>query len=266
VKWDDPTIGIIGGSGRMGGWLGSVLKAQAVHFVNIGRDQAQDLPVLVRTCQVIVISVPIADTLEVIRQVAPHVPEDGLLMDLTSVKEAPLAEMMKWSQAQVVGVHPLFGPEGPAEEGGSVVLCPGRGEEGMDWVKALFERAGMGVLVLEADTHDRLMGMIQGMQHFVTLSQALALSRSDLDMETVKVCATTTFRAVLDRIFAMTSQSPYLFESLIMDNGYAAPFMEAYLKSAETLYSIVREKDRKNFEKLFNNLRERFHGGDEELT
>jgi prephenate dehydrogenase len=246
----------------MGGWLGSVLEAQSVHIVNIGRNQAPDLPSLVRTCQVIVIAVPIAHTLEVIRQVAPHVAEDGLLMDLTSVKEAPLAAMMKWSRAQVVGAHPLFGPEGPGENRGRVVLCPGRGEEGMAWLTALFERAGMGVLLMDAAIHDRLMGMIQGVQHFVTLSLALALSRSGLDLETVKECATLTFRPVLDRIFAMTRQSSHLFESLLMDNGYAASYIEAYLKSTEALYSIVKEKNRETFEGLFNDLQERFHPGD----
>jgi prephenate dehydrogenase len=262
VKWDDPTVGIIGGTGKMGSWLGAVLEAQSVRVVSMGRDGASDLPALVRTCQVIVVSVPIPETLEVIRQIGPHVSEEGLLMDLTSVKEAPLAEMMKWSRAQVVGAHPLFGPEGPGRDRGRVVLCPGRGEEGMAWVKGLFERAGIGVLRMDADTHDRLMGMIQGVHHFVTLSLALTLRRSGLDQETVKQCATTTFRPVLERIFAMTSQSPQLFQSLLMDNGYAAPFMEAYLESTGELYRIVKEKDRENFKALFHDLKERFHPGD----
>jgi prephenate dehydrogenase len=266
VKLDDPTVGIIGGTGKMGGWLGSVLKAQSVRIVRMGRDGTTDLPALVRTCQVIVVSVPIADTLEVIRQIGPHVAEDGLLMDLTSVKKAPLAEMMKWSRAHVVGAHPLFGPEGPGKDRGRVVLCPGRGEEGMAWVKGLFERAGIGVLLMDADTHDRLMGMIQGVHHFATLSLALTLCRSGLDLETVKLCATTTFRTVLDRIFAMTSQSPHLFQSLLMDNGYTAPFMEEYLKSTGELYRMVREKDRETFEAMFHDLKGRFHPGDKESS
>jgi prephenate dehydrogenase len=134
----------------------------------------------------------------------------------------------------------------------------------MAWVKALFERAGIGILFMDADTHDRLMGMIQGVHHFVTLSLALTLCRSGLDPETVKQCATTTFRPVLDRISAMTSQSPHLFQSLLMDNGYAAPFMEAYLKSAGELNRIVKEKDRETFEALFHDLKRRFHPGDNE--
>ncbi len=262
MKLNDPTVGIIGGTGKMGGWLGSVLEAQSARIVNLGRDRATDLPALVQTCQVIVVSVPIADTLEVIRQIGPYVAEDGLLMDLTSVKRAPLTEMMKWSRAQVVGAHPLFGPEGPGGDRGRVVLCPGRGEEGMAWVTALFERAGIGVLLMDADTHDRLMGMIQGVQHFVTLSLTLTLCRSGLDLETVNQCATTTFRPVLDRIFAMTNQSPHLFQSLLMDNDYAVPFMEAYLKSAGELHQIVKGKDRETFEALFHELKERFHPGD----
>jgi len=262
VNLKDPAVGIIGGTGKMGRWLGAVLDAQSVRVVSVGRDRAMGLPSLARTCDVIVVSVPIADTLEVIRQVGPHVAEDGLLMDLTSVKKAPLAEMMKWSRAQVVGTHPLFGPEGPGENPGRVVLCPGRGEEGMAWVKALFERAGIGVLSMDAETHDRLMGMIQGVHHFATLSVALTLCRSGLDLETVRQCATTTFRPVLDRISAMTNQSPHLFQSLLMDNDCGAPFMKAYLEGTGELYRIVKEKDRNAFEALCYELKGQFHKGD----
>jgi prephenate dehydrogenase len=255
----NPTVGIIGGTGKMGRWLGTLLEAQSLHVVNVGRDQAVDLPALAKTCEVIVVSVPITETLEVIRQIGPHMAEDSLLMDLTSVKKAPLAEMMKRSRAQVVGAHPLFGPEGPRQDFGRVVLCQGRGEEGLAWIVAVFERAGIGVQLMDSDSHDRLMGMIQGVQHFATLSLALTLCRSGLDPETVTQCATTTFRSVLDRIIAMTSQSPQLFQSLLMDNGYASPFVEAYLKSAGDLYRIVKERDRGSFETLFHDLKTRFH-------
>jgi len=264
VKWNDPTVGIIGGRGRMGRWLGAVLEAQSVRVVIMGRDDAANLPALVATCQVVVVSVPIADTLDVIRRVGPHVSEEGLLMDLTSVKTAPLAEMMRWSRAQVVGAHPLFGPEGPGQDRGQVILCPGRGDEGMTWVKAIFERAGIGTLLMDADTHDRLMGMIQGVHHFVTLSLAQTLSRTGLDLETVRQCATPSFRPVLERISALTGQSPQLFASLLMDNGCAAPFVEAYLRSTEDLYRIVKEKDREAFEALFHDLKGRFQPGDKE--
>jgi prephenate dehydrogenase len=257
-----PKVGIIGGTGKMGRWLGALLEAQSVPFVSMGRDRAADLPTLTQNCQVIVVSVPITDTLEVIRQIGPHVPEEGLLMDLTSVKREPLAEMMKQCRAQVVGAHPLFGPDTPDRDRGRVVLCPGRGEEGLAWVKDLFERAGIGVLLMDANEHDRMMGMIQGVQHFATLSLALTLCRSGLDLEAVKRCATSTFRSVLDRISAMTNQSSQLFQSLLMDNAYAARFMEAYLKTSGDLYRIVEGQDRKTFETLFHDLKERFQEGD----
>jgi prephenate dehydrogenase len=258
VKLNNPTIGIIGGTGRMGGWLASLLETQSFRTVKVGRERAEDIPALAQTCPVIVVSVPINDTLEVIRRIGPLMAEDGLLMDLTSVKKAPLAEMMKWSRCRVVGAHPLFGPEGPGQDHGRVILCPGRGAEGLAWVRALFERGGIRVLVMDPESHDRLMGMIQGVQHFVTLSLALTLCRCGLDLGNVRQCATTTFRAFLARISAMTSQSPQLFRSLLMDNAHAPPFMEAYLRSAEELCRLVEEKDREAFDALFCEVRGRF--------
>lgn len=259
MSLNNPTVGIIGGTGKMGGWLASVLEAQSFRTLKVGRDRAVDLSTLAQICQVVVVSVPVTETTEVILRVGPHMAEDSLLMDLTSVKKVPLAAMLGRSRSQVVGAHPLFGPGGAGQEHGRVVLCPGRGEEGLRWAKELFERAGMEVVLMDPDTHDRLMAMIQGVQHFVTLSLALTLHRSGLDPKTIEQCATPTFRAALDRISAMTRQAPHLFESLLMDNGYAPPLIGAYLENAGGLYRIITEEDREAFQALFHDLRKRFH-------
>ena len=47
----------------------------------------------------------------------------GLLMDVTSIKEAPVKAMLESTKASVVGTHPMFGPSVHSLQGQRVVLC-----------------------------------------------------------------------------------------------------------------------------------------------
>ena len=61
------------------------------------------------TCDLVVVSVPIRDTVRVIGEIAPFLREDQLLCDFTSLKTGPVAAMLR-SKAAVIGLHPMFGP------------------------------------------------------------------------------------------------------------------------------------------------------------
>lgn len=250
-------MGIIGGNGRMGSWFAGLLEAQGVEVLRTGRSAKVSPREMARHCNVIVVSVPIAATMEVIREVGPLVPEDGLLMDLTSIKKLPLDAMLRYSRSQVVGLHPLFGPA-PEGKDLSVVVCPGRGHEGLEWITSVFRKGGIRVISLGPEAHDRLMGIIQGATHFATLALALSIERSGYAMKELLDCSTPTFRLYLDRIRNMLEQPSGLFGSLLMDNSFTEKHLKIYRRSCEQLEQITRDGDREEFEKLFDSLTEFF--------
>jgi prephenate dehydrogenase len=213
---------------------------------------------MARSCDVVVISVPILETIRVIREIGALVPETGLLMDLTSVKKGPLEAMLKYCRGEVVGIHPLFGPESVSEQGLGVALCPGRGERGLRSVQGLFREAGFRVTVLPAEEHDQLMGIVQGVNHLSTLALALTMGRSGLDLAQVENLCTQSFRQRLDRIRTMLNQSESLFRSLLMENPRVAEFLDLHLMSVQELRRVIVDRDRKAFEEVFEKLRDLF--------
>ena len=56
-------------------------------------------------------------------------------MDLTSLKKEPVKLMLTNSQAEVIGCHPLFGPQLKDASGQNVILCPARGKKWLGWLK-----------------------------------------------------------------------------------------------------------------------------------
>ena len=86
-----------------------------------------------------VVSVPIGSTVPVIREIAPLLTCDQLLCDLTSLKVAPVKAMLR-SSAQVVGLHPMFGPNTGSLAGQTIIATPARVEEPvLDRLLAIFQ-------------------------------------------------------------------------------------------------------------------------------
>jgi prephenate dehydrogenase len=256
-----PTVGVVGGAGRMGSWFAGLMERQG--FTVLRSDLGTELTPQAMTvrCEVVVVSVPISETLKVIREIGPLLPENGLLMDLTSVKKAPLEAMLEHSGAQVVGLHPLLGPEAGFNSGGRVVVCPGRGETGLSWITQVLRESGLTPVYLDAEEHDRMMGLIQGANHFSTLALALTVGRSGFEVSNLSRCATETFRERLERIRFMMEQPVELFGSLLMDNPAAAECSKQYLEGARGLLEIIMTKDTQAFGDVFASLRETFGPG-----
>jgi prephenate dehydrogenase len=253
-----PRVGIVGGTGRMGSWLALLLEARGLTVLRTGRKTDLTPSEMAQQCDVVVISVPIADTVRIIKDIGPLVSENGLLMDLTSVKKAPVEAMLKYSRAEVVGVHPLFGPDSGSNSDLRIAVCPGRGHEGRNWVIDTFRDEGFRVVTIEPEEHDHIMGIVQGANHFSTLALALCISRSGIEIDHLVNVSTYTFNQQIGRIRSIVEQPEELFGSLLMDNPAAGDFIEQYLESVESLIQITRNGDRKAFGELFHSLKKVF--------
>jgi len=255
---EQSTVGIIGGAGRMGTWFSGFMEQCGMVVMSTGRDGPHSLEEVAEACRVVVISVPIRKTVSIIRRMGPMMPEDSLLIDLTSVKEAPLAAMVSCSRSEVVGLHPLFGPDDDSTREKRVVICQGRGEKGLPWIKSLLEEAGMETLMMDSAEHDRLMGIIQGANHLATLALALCIKRSGISLEPLTRCATPVFRERLGRIQSMLGQPAELFSSLMMENPHAGGCLKELSRSAEEWLEIVDKKDENVFSDIFGSLQAYF--------
>ena len=214
----DFTVGIVGGKGRMGAWFKKFFENQGLSVLIADLNtplSPQDLP---ERCQIVILSVPISETKKTAAIVGPLMPEESLLMDLTSNKRAPLAAMLENSRCEVVGAHPLFGPREKTIQGKKVVLCPGRGDRWFAWLKTLFEKTGAIVRVTDAEHHDRLMSVVQGLAHLHTLTLAATIRDLGIDPEELNDYATTSFTHLSPQITRTLRQDANMIASIITLN------------------------------------------------
>ena len=130
----------------------------------------------------LLLCVPISQMERVCGRLGPLLTPGQLVMDTCSVKEVPLRLMLDLfpESVEVLGTHPLFGPETGRHgiAGLEVVLCPGRGNRGGK-VERYLEKLGLKVTVTSATEHDRAMARTQALFHF--LAQGFARMHVDPD-------------------------------------------------------------------------------------
>ena len=236
-------IGIVGGTGGIGKWFATFFAGEGYPIHVTGRSTGMPLPELADRCRVVIVSVPIAATIDAIRRVGPHLPEESLLMDFTSLKEEPVREMLKATAAEVVGCHPLFGPDCPSLAGENVILCPGRGERWLKRMEGLFTKGGARVTVATPADHDRMMALIQGLTHLDTILMGLTLRDSGVEASELDTFSTPVFRtkqAIIERVF---DARPELYAGFIAGNGNMPKILEIYEKNLSALKSLILAGD-----------------------
>ncbi|MBU4121055.1 MAG: prephenate dehydrogenase/arogenate dehydrogenase family protein [Pseudomonadota bacterium] len=232
-------IGIIGGTGGIGKWFAAFFRGEGYPVHVVGRREGMPIPELARRCRVVIVSVPIAATLDVIRLVGPHLPEDSLLMDFTSLKEEPVRAMLEATTAEVIGSHPLFGPDCPSLDGQNVVLCPGRGERWLVWLEGLLANGGARVTVTTPAEHDRMMSLVQGLTHLETILMGLTLRDSGVAPSALDAFSTPNFRtkrAIVEKVFGT---SPELYAGLLAGNPEVAAIFGRYERNLALVKELV---------------------------
>ncbi len=251
---DPKTIAIIGGQGGMGQLMARLFAdlGHAVMVADVGTKLTN--VEAAKVADVVVISVPIRETERVIREVGPHVRAGSLLMDVTSIKRAPLAVMLEVTEAtgaSVVGTHPMFGPGVNTVQGQRVVVCEGRGDAWRDWVKETLLARGLLVTDASPEEHDQMMSVVQVMNHFQTQVLGLSLARLGIPFERTLDFTSPAYLMetyVTARHFA---QSPALYGPIEMENPETQKVTETFVASAQELSEILTTSDQQRFDKVF---------------
>jgi prephenate dehydrogenase len=240
------SIGILGGTQGMGAFLARVFSKGGYVVTAMGLDAGPPLEQVAGESDLVIVAVPIADTLAVIRAAAPVVRPGACLMDVTSVKSAPLDAMLLAAgpEVDVVGTHPMFGPRGDDMDRQKVVLCRGRGEAGFARVKRLFELFGAKVLVADAAEHDVHMAVIQILVHEKTMILGSVLERMRAPIGRSIEFASPIYRAELAMIGRLYSQPAGLYADILTNNPAGARLSRQFAEEAQRFAAAVEAADR----------------------
>ncbi len=256
------TVAVVGGRGGIGRVMVRLFEDLGHRVLVADLDTALAPADAAAAADVTVVSVPIDVTEAVVAELGPRVRPDALLMDVTSVKAAPVAAMLaatERSGASVLGTHPMFGPGVHTLQGQRVVLCPGRGDAWRRWAAAAFAARGLVVAEAPAERHDRAMAVVQVLTHFQTQVYGLALARLEgtLGLSLGETLGFTSPAYLLELYVAARhfAQSPALYGPIEMRNPHTGEVAAAFRRAAEEVAGVLAAEDQPAFEGLFEEVR-----------
>ena len=254
----DATVLIAGGTGGMGKYFAEWFIKSGYKTRILGSRDWDNAESLCRGIDLALISVPIDQTASVIENITPFLPDKAVLADLTSIKKAPMAAMLKSYKGPVLGIHPLFGPTTSTMDKQIVVFTPGRNPEACKWI--IEQLADWGAIIVQSDEeeHDRIMDIVQALRHFATFTFGRFLSRQNIDLFRSLEFSSPIYRLELGMVGRLFAQTPALYSGIIFASKERCELLKEFISSMAETMEIVDKGDKEEFEKQFNEIAEWF--------
>jgi len=262
IKVINMKIGIIGGTDGLGKTLVYYFRDEFDVTITArdhkkGQKVADELNVnyiesnkeLASSSDMLIISVPINNTPSVIREVAPFMRKDSVMIDVTSVKEEPLKTMEENlpDNVEYIPTHPVFGPRTTELDNQVIVLtAPKKGK----WYKKVYDylaSKNMRIIETTAEHHDYMMSIVQVLTHFSFISTASAMEKLKVDINETEDYESPIYNLMIDMIARIVSQNPYLTYYIQTMNNNGPKIRKAFSEAADELREAIDNKDDEKF-------------------
>ncbi len=225
------------GFGRFGKLAAEFLKEDFEVFVTDKinkRKEARNLGVKFVTLKeaasqgIVILAVPISELADVLIKIKPFLKKGTFVLDTCSLKEYPLNLMKKIlpQEVEILGTHPLFGPDSISEKNKKIVLCPGRTKK-LEKVKKYLQEKGFKVIITTPQHHDQQIAETLCFTHFIGKALlGMGINEKEID--------TLGYNRLLKILETVEKDTDQLFNDMHKYNKYAGgvrkKFINALLK------------------------------------
>jgi prephenate dehydrogenase len=264
---------ILGGTGETGSWFARYFKDKGFDVAvwgpsgktdvadKLGVRYAKDMMSEVEKSDIVLLSVPIDRTVEVIRQVAPHMHSGSLLMDVTSLKSEPMRAMKTYAPkgVEVLGTHPMFGPSMPTVNGQTIIFTPAlrRGKRWLSLIRELFESDGARIEMMNPEEHDEIMAVVQALTHFAYIGIGATLKALDFDVERSRRFMSPVYEIMIDFVGRILDQNPELYAS-IQKNPKAMRVRQTFVSECMRLCEAADAENQEAFKGIMRDASKHF--------
>lgn len=257
VHLEDKTIVVVGGYGALGGLFAERFEEAGAQVHRIGEGDVEKLTSACSTADLVLISVPIAVTLEVI-ETLPELPQHCVLADVTSIKAKPLRAMLSRHMGPVVGLHPMFGPQVATLAKQLIVVTEGRRAQDYQWLEDTLIRWGAQLYKTSAERHDEAMGFIQVMRHLSTFVYGAHLAGENANLQELLDLSSPIYRLELMMVGRLFAQNADLYADIILAHPENFAMMRRYLETFTEVLAQLEHGDKSGFVRRFAEISEYF--------
>lgn len=212
---------------------------------------------------VIIFSVPIRKTIEVIRNsINFWLKENTLLIDVSWVKNWINEELERLGTSEFVSIHPMFWPSVQSLKGKNLIQTSSENDVWKKWklFRRLLKKAWGNIKNMSELEHDDKMSLIQSTSHFLNLIFWNLLKSLRVKLEDLDDIWTPNFKwqeEIFLRILRWQSWTTFS-DMQIHNSKFRNEVLDKILECTLSLWNIVRSWDSGWFEKMFQELQKEF--------
>jgi cyclohexadieny/prephenate dehydrogenase len=213
----------------------------------------------------VVVATPLSAYAEIGRQIAPVLRRGAILTDVGSVKEAVIRDLQPSVPEGVhfVPGHPVAGTEHSGPEAGFAELFRGRwciltpppetAPEAVTAVTQMWDQAGMRVVTMSADHHDRVLAVTSHLPHLI----AYTIVGTATDLEDSLKSEVIEFSASGFRDFTRIAASdPVMWRDIFLNNREAVlEILQRFTEDLTALQRAIRWGEGDKLQDLFTRTR-----------
>ena len=253
---------VVGGNGALGGLFVHMLRLSGYRVEVLEKADWEQADALLSGAGMVLVAVPI-DVTEVVIARLGQLPDDCLLVDLTSVKQGPMAAMLAAHKGPVLGLHPMFGPDVASLAKQVIVCCVGRDPAASEWLCQQMTIWGARLVEVSAAEHDKAMTLIQALRHFATFAYGRHLAEEGADLEQLLRLSSPIYRLELAMVGRLFAQDPALYADIILSSPQNLAMIRRYYEEFGRSLALLEQGQREGFVAAFNQVADYFgeHAG-----
>lgn len=257
VHLQDRVVTIVGGAGALGQLFVRQFRSAGATVRILDRDDWDRASELVANADLVLVSVPIAQTEAVIKKL-PELDADTILADVTSIKDKPLQAMLTKHAGPVVGLHPMFGPQQVTLAKQLVVVTHGREPVQYQWLLDSIVRWGAHIREVSSTEHDEAMGFVQVMRHLSTFVYGMHLAEEKADLQQLLDLSSPIYRLELMMVGRLFAQNAELYADIILSQPQNFAMMRRYINTFGRILDELEHADKAAFIAEFSALKDYF--------
>ena len=237
----------------------------AVRRLGLAEEATDDPIAAVSDADLVVLATPLSAYAEVARRIAPALKPGAIVTDVGSVKESVIREVGPLVPRGVhfIPGHPIAGTEHSGPESGFAELfrdrwcvltpLPETAPEALAAVTRMWELAGMRVVTMAADHHDKVLAMTSHLPHLI----AYTIVSTATDLEDDLKSEVIAFSAGGFRDFTRIAASdPVMWRDIFLRNRQAVlDVIQRFTEDLTALQRAIRWGEGETLEELFTRTR-----------
>lgn len=204
----------------------------------------------VKDADVVIYSVPISFTQDIIEQTLPYLRPWTVVADVTSIKKFPSKALSQRDDIVVIPTHPMFGPYISSIAGQVFVLtCDDSNKNSKEYkfVKQFLQWESAKVIEATPEYHDRMMAVVQGLTHLNMFVVGETMKRLGFNIADSMDFISPIYKLMVSSVGRYLWQNPWLYADIQMYNDEVEEVHEKFLDTANNFHNSVKNKDYDKF-------------------